>query len=556
MSNFNQHKYKASTPPSKVDRRWPDQVIREAPQWCSVDLRDGNQALMEPMSVAQKKRLFALLVRIGFKEIEVGFPAASKMDFDFVRSLIEEQLIPDDVTIQALTQCRDELIEATFQALQGVKRAVVHIYNSTSPIQRQQVFGLECDAITNIATQGAATVKRLAAQQAQTQWVFQYSPESFTGTESEYAVEICNAVIEVWQPTVEKPVIINLPATVEMSSPNIYADQIEWFADHVNNREALILSVHTHNDRGCAVAAAELALLAGADRVEGTLLGNGERTGNMDIVTMAMNLYSQGVDPGLNFSDIDEIAHCVEDCTQIPVHPRHPYVGEFVFTAFSGSHQDAIKKCLDRYSKDTAWEVAYLPIDPADLGRSYQKVTRINSQSGKGGVAYVLQRDIGLQMPRWLQIDFSTQVQQQAEETETELAPQEIWQLFRQRYIDVPRHYQLKTYRISRDEQDTIELQVGTPDGDIEMQGKGTGVLDALLNAVQAKLHTTMEVLDYSEHALSGGVDANAVAYLLMKVNGERCSGVAIHEDIVAASIGAVFEAVNQTIRKREEQAA
>ena len=399
MSSFDHRKYQPFAPVAMTGRRWPDQVIEQAPLWCSVDLRDGNQALIEPMTTRQKSRLWDLLVQVGFKEIEVGFPSASSHDYDFVRDLIENDRIPDDVTIQVLVQARPELIEKTFEALRGVRRAVVHVYNSTSTVQREQVFGLDREGIIDIAVNGAKLVKEWAEKFPETEWVFEYSPESFTGTELDFAVEVCDAVNAVWQPTPDNPVIINLPATVEMSTPNIYADQIEWFCRNVANRDSLLISLHTHNDRGCAVAAAELGVMAGADRVEGTLMGNGERTGNMDVVTMAMNLYSQGVDPRLDLSQMDEIIQTCKECTQLPVHPRHPWAGELVFTAFSGSHQDAIKKCLARREDEKPWEVAYLPIDPADIGRSYQEVIRINSQSGKGGIAYVLERDHGLELP-------------------------------------------------------------------------------------------------------------------------------------------------------------
>ncbi|WP_369809247.1 2-isopropylmalate synthase [Oceanicoccus sp. KOV_DT_Chl] len=417
MNRFDHRKYQPFPAIHKPDRRWPNQVIQQAPDWCSVDLRDGNQALIEPMSPSQKLEMFQLLVAVGFKQIEVGFPAASQTDFDFVRTIIEQQLVPYDVTIQVLTQARQELIERSFESLAGAKRAIVHLYNSTSTVQREHVFKLDRTAIKAIAVQGAQWVKQCADQHPATEWQFQYSPESFTGTELEYAVEVCDAVNAVWQPTKERPVIINLPATVEVATPNVYADQIEWMCDHIANREAVIISLHTHNDRGCGVAAAELGVMAGADRVEGTLLGNGERTGNMDIITMAMNLYSQGIDPQLDLANMDQIIQVVTHCTQLPIHPRHPYAGELVFTAFSGSHQDAIKKCLQQYQPEDHWQVAYLPIDPADLGRDYQEVIRINSQSGKGGIAYVLEQDYGLQLPRWLQVDFSRHIQHHAEQT-------------------------------------------------------------------------------------------------------------------------------------------
>ena len=432
---FDYRKYPKYQPLKKYDRRWPDAVLTRAPDWCSVDLRDGNQALIEPMTSDKKLRMWELLLDLGFKQIEVGFPSASSHDFDFLRKLIDEKRIPDDVTVQVLTQAREELIVKTFEALKGCKRAVLHFYNSTSTVQRDFVFGLDREGITEIAVNGAELVKSAAAKYPETEWVFEYSPESFTGTEMDFAVDVCNAVIDVISPTPDNKLIINLPATVEVSTPNVYADQIEWFCDNVNHRESLLISLHTHNDRGGAVAASELGLLAGADRIEGTLLGNGERTGNMDIVTMAMNLYSQGIDPQLDFSQMDEMIAVCKECTQLPLHPRHPYAGELVFTAFSGSHQDAINKCLARRDGKSLWEVAYLPIDPADIGRSYQEVIRINSQSGKGGVAYVLNRDYGLDLPRWLQVDFSASVQALAERSETEVQSDDIHQLFLETYL-------------------------------------------------------------------------------------------------------------------------
>ena len=413
MNRFDHRKYRPFPVIRKTDRRWPDQTLSAAPLWCSVDLRDGNQALMEPMNVSQKQRMWALLVKMGFKEIEVGFPAASQPDYDFVRWLIEHNQIPADVTIQVLVQARDELIERTYQALEGVHKAVVHVYNSTSPVQRNKVFNQSKEGIIEIARKGAEKVQSEAAKYPQTDWVFQYSPESFSTTEVEYAVEVCNAVIGVWQPTPQRKAIINLPATVESAMPNVFADQVEWFCDHVNQRDSLIISIHTHNDRGCGVAAAELALLAGADRIEGTLLGNGERTGNMDIVTMAMNMYSQGIDPMLDISIADDIIATVEACTNIKTHPRHPWVGELVYTAFSGSHQDAIRKCLAVQAADEPWDVAYLPIDPQDLGRNYQSVIRVNSQSGKGGASYLLEQELGVTLPRWMQIELAQPIQRE-----------------------------------------------------------------------------------------------------------------------------------------------
>ncbi|MCH7817121.1 MAG: 2-isopropylmalate synthase, partial [Proteobacteria bacterium] len=433
---FDHTKYQPFQPIDIKDRTWPDKVITEAPTWCSVDLRDGNQALIEPMTVAQKKKMFELLVEVGFKEIEVGFPAASQPDFDFVRSLITQGKVPDDVTIQVLTQARPELIQRSFESLKGARRAIMHVYNSTSIVQREKVFKTDKAGIIAIAVAGAAEVKRCAELAPETEWVYQYSPESFTGTEIDYAVEVCDAVSAVWNPTPENPVIYNLPATVESSTPNVYADQIEWFCRHIKHRDSIIVSLHTHNDRSCAIGAAELAVMAGAQRVEGTLLGNGERTGNMDVVIMAMNLYSQGIDPKLDLHDMDRIVSVVRECTQIDVHPRQAYSGDLVFTAFSGSHQDAIKKCLDLHKPGDKWDIAYLPLDPKDLGRSYEDVIRVNSQSGKGGVAYVLNNKFGFQLPRWLQIEFSRIVQKQTEKSGQEISAEAIWALFAMHYLD------------------------------------------------------------------------------------------------------------------------
>jgi len=543
---FDHRKYRAFQPISKKDRRWPDAAITRAPQWCSVDLRDGNQALVEPMNAAQKLRLWELLLSIGFKQIEVGFPSASSHDFDFLRKLIEEDRIPADVTVQVLTQARPDLIEKTFAALEGVRRAVVHFYNSTSTVQREYVFGLDRQGICDIAVNGARLVKEAALARPETEWVFEYSPESFTGTELDFAVAVCDAVNEVLAPTPEQPVIINLPATVEMSTPNIYADQIEWFCDHVKHREALIISLHTHNDRGCAVAAAELGVMAGADRVEGTLLGNGERTGNMDIMTMAMNLYSQGIDPTLDFSHMDEICTVARECTQLPLHPRHPYAGELVFTAFSGSHQDAIHKCLSKRDEETAWDVAYLPIDPADIGRTYQEVIRINSQSGKGGVAHVLRRDHGLELPRWLQVDFSSAVQGLAEDSESEVSSDDIYALFVDTYLSTSERWQLGDYQLSRQGgSDGLEVILHGPDGDIPLSGRGNGVVDAFVQAMEAFTGRHIVVVEYSEHTLGQSADAEAVCYVQLNIDGERPCGVGRSHDIVQASLAAILSALD-----------
>ena len=546
MLRFDHRKYRAFEPIAKPDRRWPDQRITQAPSWCSVDLRDGNQALVEPMNAAQKLRLWELLISIGFKEIEVGFPSASSHDFAFLRKLIEEDRIPADVTVQVLTQARPDLITKTFAALAGARRAVVHFYNSTSTVQREYVFGLDRAGITEIAVTGAQLVKAAAEAQPETEWVFEYSPESFTGTELDFAVTVCDAVNAVLSPTPENPVIINLPATVEMSTPNIYADQIEWFSDHVRHRDSLILSLHTHNDRGCAVAASELGLMAGADRVEGTLLGNGERTGNMDILTMAMNLYSQGVDPELDFTNMDEICTVARECTQLPVHPRHPYAGELVFTAFSGSHQDAIHKCLSKRDADSGWDVAYLPIDPADIGRTYQEVIRINSQSGKGGVAHVLRRDYGLELPRWLQVDFSTAVQDLAEDSEAEVSSDEIYALFQQTYLMTADRWQLGNYQLLRQNgSDGLEVTLTGPGGDIALSGQGNGVVDAFVQAMESVTGRHIVVVEYSEHTLGQSADAEAVCYVQLNIDGERPCGVGRSHDIVHASLAAILSALD-----------
>lgn len=553
---FDHTRYKPFPPIGLHDRTWPDQVLTRAPRWCSVDLRDGNQALIEPMSVSQKRKMFDLLVKVGFKEIEVGFPAASQPDFDFVRSLVEQDAIPDDVTVQVLTQARPELIQRTFESLRGARKAIMHVYNSTSIVQREKVFKTGKAGIVDIAVAGAEEVRRCAEKASETEWIYQYSPESFTGTEIDFAVEVCDRVIDVWQPTPERPAIMNLPSTVEMATPNIYADQIEWFCRHVSRRDAVIVSLHTHNDRGCAVAAAELGVMAGAQRVEGTLLGNGERTGNMDIVVMAMNLYSQGIDPELDLADMDRIVSIVRECTQIDVHPRQPYVGDLVFTAFSGSHQDAIKKCLDLYREGEPWEIAYLPIDPRDLGRTYQDVIRVNSQSGKGGVAYVLANKFGFQLPRWLQIEFSRVVQDAAEETGGEIQPDRIWELFNRHYFDKEKVISLQNYSIERNETGEIFSGTITYFGkSMQVRGQGNGVLDALVQGLQKVIQIDFEVMDYGEHALSQGADAEAVTYIQIKSQGKRYTGIAISEDIVSSSLDALMSAASQLLTKQKAAA-
>jgi 2-isopropylmalate synthase len=549
-AQFNHHKYKAFKPVELAHRLWPNNTLNQAPTWCSVDLRDGNQALVEPLSVTQKMHLFKLLVEVGFKEIEVGFPSASQSDYDFVRELIVGGHIPDDVTIAILTPAREAFIRRSFEALEGVKKALVHLYNSTSKVQREQVFKLEKEGITHIAVEAAKVIKQCAEDASQTQWRFQYSPESFTGTELDYAVEICNAVNEVWQPTAEQPVILNLPSTVEMSMPNVYADQIEWFSNHIAHREGVIISVHTHNDRGCAIAAAEMACLAGAQRVEGTLLGNGERTGNMDIIIMAMNLYSQGVDPQLDLSNIQSISQQVSQLIQLPVHPRHPYIGELVFTAFSGSHQDAIHKCMKVYQAGEKWEVAYLPIDPADLGRSYEEVIRINSQSGKGGVSYIVEQSLGVQLPRWLLIEFSQKVQAYAEKIGDEVSADKIVSLFQETYIDGSNSdWSLNTYNITQQfdpQQKNLSVNLQKQQQTIHLSGKGVGALDALVKSIETYFKQTITIIEYSEHALQMGNEAQAMSYIRIKVAGQFYTGVAKHRDVISASLSALLAAMNQ----------
>ncbi len=554
---YDHRKYKPFQPIAIKNRTWPDNVIERAPRWCSVDLRDGNQALIEPMSVMQKKVMFDLLVEVGFKEIEIGFPAASQPDFDFVRSLIEEDRIPDDVTVQVLTQARPELIERTFASLKGAKKAILHVYNSTSVVQRQKVFKMDKAGILNIAVNGAQEVKRCADLAPETEWTFQYSPESFTGTEIDYAVEVCNAVAAVWQPTPEKPIIFNLPSTVEMATPNVYADQIELFCRNIKNRDSIIVSLHTHNDRGCAVAAAELAVMAGAQRVEGTLLGNGERTGNMDIVVMAMNMYSQGIDPELDLRDMDKIVSVVKSCTAIDVHPRQPYSGDLVFTAFSGSHQDAIKKCLDMYTEGETWEIAYLPIDPRDLGRTYQDVIRVNSQSGKGGVAYVLASKFGFQLPRWLQIEFSRVVQKQAEDTGQEISPDAIWGLFKEHYLDNSHPVRLDSFSMQRANEggrESFSAGINCFGDYLKVEGEGDGVLDAFVEALKKQTQVDFEIMEYGEHALGQGADAEAVTYIQLKDGNTRYTGVAISRDIVSSSLNALLRAASQLLSESQKR--
>ena len=542
-------RYRPFAPIALPDRTWPSKTITKPPIWMSTDLRDGNQALFEPMNGERKLRMFQTLVAIGFKEIEVAFPSASDTDFGFVRMLIEQKLIPDDVTIEVLTQARDHLIERSMESLRGARRAIVHLYNATSPNFRQTVFGLDKAGVKEIAVNSAKLIKRLAAEQPDTEWVFQYSPETFTGTELEFAKEVCDAVIDVWDATPERKVIINLPATVELASPNIYADQIEWMSRNLARRDSVILSVHPHNDRGTAVAAAELGVMAGADRVEGCLFGNGERTGNVDLVTLALNLYSQGIHPGLDFSNINEVARVVEHCTQLPIHPRHPYVGDLVFTAFSGSHQDAIKKGMAAQSPTGIWEVPYLPLDPADLGRTYDSIIRVNSQSGKGGIAFLLEAEYGMVMPRRLQVEFSTTVQSLTDTTGGEVVAADIWSLFSQEYFAArePVIY-VDHHLFENGRAQGMHLTVKLFGREMTLDGEGNGPIDALLHAlrVQAKLHS------YEERAMGQGADATAVTFAEIvadQVPG-TVFGVGMHANIVTASVLAVISGLNRMYAK------
>jgi len=548
-------KYPAFPQVPMTDRQWPDKTLTKAPVWCSVDLRDGNQALIEPMGAERKLRMFDLLIATGFKQIEIGFPAASQTDFDFVRKLIDEDRIPDDVTLQVLTQARRPLIERTFESLQGCKLAILHLYNSTSELQRRVVFGLDKNGVKQIATEGAEMVAEYAARQTDTRWQFQYSPESFTGTELDYAVEVCDAVCNIWQPTPENPTILNLPATVEMSMPNVHADQIEWFLKHVKNRDSICLSLHPHNDRGCAVAATELGLLAGADRVEGTLFGNGERTGNVDIVTLALNLFTQGVDPKLDFSDIYEVMRTVEHCNQLPVHPRHPYAGELVFTAFSGSHQDAIKKGFTamRKSNSPQWEVPYLPIDPADLGRTYEAVIRVNSQSGKGGVAFILERDHGLELPRRMQMEFSQVVQQISEDTGKEVDSVTIRSAFDSTFLESTTPLQFIRHSSVQNPDDeamrSLTAVVTINGEERQITGQGNGPIDAFVNALKTGLKVDFRVVDYHQHATGVGADALSACYFEIQAGkGATRYGAALNSNIVSASLMAVCSAFNRAV--------
>ena len=542
-------KYRAFPPIPLADRTWPNQIIAKPPIWMSTDLRDGNQALIEPMSPERKLRFFDMLLQIGLKEIEVGFPSASQTDFDFVRKLIEENRIPDDVTIIVLTQSRDELIRRTVESLHGAKQAIVHLYNSVAPAFRKIVFNMSRDEIKEIAVSGTRLVKELTDALPETKWGYEYSPESFSTTELDFSLEICDAVCATWGATPERKVILNLPSTVECSTPNVYADQIEWMHRNLKYRPSTIISVHPHNDRGTAVASAELAVMAGAERVEGCLFGNGERTGNVDLVTLALNLYTQGVNPGLDFYDIDTVRQCVEECNQIPVHPRHPYVGDLVFTAFSGSHQDAIKKGFAKQQPDTLWEVPYLPIDPADLGRSYDAVIRVNIQSGKGGMAYLLEQEYGLALPRRLQIEFSRAIQRQADATGKEIVATDIYTIFKTEYLDRSAPYVYRAHRMAEDsshrESIKIEIDIERDGQTSTLRGTGNGPIDAFINA----LGLDIKLMDFHEHAIGAGANAQAASYIELRLNEAPTGfGVGIDANIVTASFKAVLSAINRQI--------
>ncbi|MEQ6435989.1 2-isopropylmalate synthase [Comamonas sp. w2-DMI] len=549
-------KYRPFAPVRLTDRTWPDAVITKPPVWCSVDLRDGNQALIEPMDIERKMRMFEQLVKIGFKEIEVGFPSASQTEFDFMRKLIEEKRIPDDVTIQVLTQAREHLIRRTFEALEGVPRAIVHLYNATAPVMRRVVLNMSEDEIVDLATTNAQMFKDIAASYPQTKWTFQYSPEMYSDTELEFSKRVIDAVTAVWQPTPENKCIINLPTTVEHSTPNIFADMVEWTHRNIERRDSVVISVHPHNDRGTGTAAAELALMAGADRLEGCLFGNGERTGNLDVVNVALNMYIQGVHPGLDFSNIDDIRATVEHCNQLPVHPRHPYVGDLVYTSFSGSHQDAIKKAFAAHKEGDIWDMPYLPIDPKDLGRSYEAVIRVNSQSGKGGIAYLLESEYGLQLPRRLQIEFSQVVQREMDASGKELAAADLWQLFQREYglqsVKAPQ------YRLQEDEGVVSMSAEVVVDGEKHsLQGEGTGPIDAFVQALSEKVGRSVRVLDYAEHAIGEGANAKAVAYVELRVDDSQVVyGVGVDANIVSASLRAIISGLQRVPAAEEAVAA
>ena len=544
-------KYSAYKPVDLVKREWPSNMIKKAPIWCSVDLRDGNQALIEPMGSERKNRMFSLLCKLGFKEIEVGFPSASKTDYDFVRDLIENKKIPSDVNIQVLTQAREELIIKTFESLKGASKGIIHFYNSTSTLQRKVVFNQDKDGVKKIATDAAKLIKKLALENSDTEWTFEYSPESFTGTELEYARDVCDNVVEILKPVSKNKIIINLPATVEMSTPNIYGDQIEWMSKNLKNRNDICLSLHPHNDRGTAVAASEFGIMAGADRVEGTLFGNGERTGNVDIVTIALNMLTQGVEPNLDFSNINSVMREVEYCNQLPVHPRHPYAGDLVFTAFSGSHQDAIKKGFQaiKKSNDPKWEVPYLPIDPADLGRNYEAVVRINSQSGKGGVAFLLEKDHGVSLPRRLQISLSQRIQKLADDTGKEISSSQIWDIFEKKYLQPVNNYSyIKHSSSSKDDLHKLELTMNMNNEETTIQGSGNGPIDSFVNGLSEKIGVEIKVADYHQTAISSGSDAKAAAYIELEKDGKTFWGVGIHPNTTRASFDAIIVGLSKLL--------
>ena len=533
------------------DRTWPSKTVTHAPRWLSTDLRDGNQALADPMDVDKKMTFFNMLLKVGVKEIEVGFPSASQTEFDFVRKLIEENLIPDDVTIQVLTQAREDLIKRTFESLRGAKRAIVHLYNATSPLFRRVVFDMEKADVLALSIKGVTLLREEAAKQPDTQWGFEYSPETFTATEPEFALEVCEAVMAVLQPTPENPLILNLPATVEVAGPHVYADQIEWFCRHVSKRDSVVISLHPHNDRGTGIAAAELGLLAGADRIEGCLFGNGERTGNVDLVALALNMYTQGVSPELDFSDMRDVVRTVEHCTNLPVHPRHPYAGELVFTAFSGSHQDAIRKGFAAHEKrnDGVWDMPYLPVDPADLGESYEAVIRVNSQSGKGGVAWVLEQGHGLKLPRRFQIDFSRKVQDVTDASAKEVSSNDIWTIFQQAYhLTGPVRYELVDYAngATRTGERTFSGRISKDGEEVSLTGRGNGLISSAVQALNERYGLGLEVVDYTEHALNKGTESHAVAYVECKTEDDRrIFGVGINGDVATASVKAILSAAN-----------
>ncbi|MFB1011572.1 MAG: 2-isopropylmalate synthase [Thiopseudomonas sp.] len=539
-------KYRAYPVLNLKDRTWPDQTLSHAPIWCSSDLRDGNQSLIEPMSPDKKLKFFKTLVQVGIKEIEVGFPSASQTDFDFVRLLIEDNLVPDDTTIQVLTQAREDLIARTFESLQGAKKAIVHVYNATSPSFRKIVFKQDKDGTKALAVHAAQLLKKYAAQQPDTDWRFEYSPETFSATEPEFAVEVCNAVSEVIQPTDTHKLIFNLPATVEVAMPNVYADQIEYFCRHINNRDKIVVSLHTHNDRGTGVAASELGLLAGADRVEGCLFGNGERTGNVDLVNLALNLYTQGIDPELDFSDIDGVRRVVEECNQLPVHPRHPYVGDLVHTAFSGSHQDAIRKGFAQQDPNGIWEVPYMPIDPADIGRSYEAVIRVNSQSGKGGVTYLLEQEYGINLPRRMQIEFSQVIKAETDRSGTEVTASKIYQILQDEYLDACAPFTYCSHNLQESGgTSTVAVEVEHNGERKTLSGTGKGPLEALVSS----LDMDVDIMDYHEHAIGGGSTAKAAAYIEVRHNGQPARyGVGVDENITTASIKALLSALNRSL--------